>query len=548
MDVDFVRKKLIDAVINQRIEGIPETFQAIMSHDSKFCLEPEYQLKLAQLFIKNHLYELAVNAYQILISSYPDTPISQHALFEAGKIFFNHSGMEKESVWFLKNFLKTNPSGEKFHEAIEMFRKLQKKMEFQDEHKIKESLSKDSEKKIIADKFKQKKKMPNQSLEKEEKKQQLVDLDVFMYGVSPEKNIKKPVSDTSSIPLVSENKFGKILKSDTEDLSLNLQFFDDDNPKTRKPQKKTEGIPEVKIDKQKESAQMKPESYKIQQTPKSLFKEFISPQIEKSIPMEIPELPVFPELKDEELKEPVQDKAITKKTKYESATYSVIFEPGQTIEPDIFVNIISEIINVEPKITRKRLMHGKGIILRNIECSNALVILKRFYENKQKVLAIREDDILLYKESKEVLHCNFFDSGFNCVTAHDTYKILSKEIFLISFGGIKISSESNSNRNVLDIFVQSPHIRLRFWETTFNFKQSGINYEPTHVNNIYNLIKKLSAVAPHAILCPNIKTILKHPERQPRHFHSILEFENYGDWLLFSYFGKDLGKKMYLFE
>ncbi len=569
MDIEKAKQLLMDSIIKDNIDKSAELFAQIINHDSVFCFDPEHQIKLARLLSKKNLGDLAVKAYNNLINAHPQSILLGNALFEAGKICYNSTGMEKEAVWFLKNFLKTNPIGSKFQEAVEMFKRLQKNeniiqdnkdKEFKSDKPLNKSPKNEINLKSKTDKNNFEEILDNPQFNLKNKFIELSDLENKMDMNSL--NTIKP-GDTSSIPLISESKFGKILKSDTADLAD--KFFI-----SKKSGKEKNIKTPVEIFEEHEDQLVENEiiSDRDQKSKKFIQNQSIpSPKIQEedirkffqAPPIEIPPIHEISNPEAEKKKrqiaeeskgisESFDDKSVekekSKKAKWESANYTIIFEPGQMIDPSLMLNILSKILDEDPRLSRKRIVHGKGIISRNINFQSAVNMLKSFYEKGQKVLVVREDRALIYDSPIEISSCNFFENGFNAFTAYEEYKILSTEIFLMAMGGILVYSESDYPKNVLDIFIQEPHVRLRFWETTFNFKQSGLLYESDKSNNILNIIKKLTAVAPHAIICPNIKSLLKNPDRKIRHFHSIMEFENYADWMLLSYFGKDLGKKL----
>lgn len=607
MDIKDPRKALINALYKDEMKKISELFALCLNIDSKLCLEPQLQLKLARALAEKNNCDLAVKAYQNLILIAPHASLTADAMFEAGKMCFERPNMLKESIWFLKNYLRTNPSGKNFHDAVEMFKELQKKLNHEiqniesavstvdrvpnDTPNLKPASSKEHSSPLKLDinnqfnihvanhEQKQPNILPQNPINKEVNLNRVADKndkDVFR---------KMKLSDTSSVPLVSENKFGILIQSDTSEILASVAK----TPKKESQNK--EGINNAEIPAAIHPAPTipqpqptaKPAAPKIEEikhtAEKPTVPENLPPKYsEKSKPISSPsskpeqhshkptERPITEKssvhTQDEEnnptlshIEMPQKDKdeqqdsekLAEKKLRWENATYTIIFEPGQQINPDMTTQTLAEILNTDPYLIKKQIFHGKGIITRKTEFKKAFEILSKFHKKGQKILSIREDKSLIYETPVEIEQCSFFESWFNCIAEDEIYKILSSEIFVIVLGSLLVDAESNTHKNVMDMFIHHPHVRLRIWENTFNFKSSGLSYEASKNNNIQYLIKRLTAVAPHAVLCPNTKSLLKNPDRPLRHFHSLSEFENYAEWLLLAYFGKDLGKKLHLF-
>jgi len=468
--------------------------------------------------------------------------------------------MERESLWFLKNYLKTNPVGPKSKEAIEMIQNLQKLLE----NEMKGSQSPEKAESLSQ------KKASEPFLKPIEERQ--VDLsDIFNKNADKEKKLEYDLdkesaikdSDSSSFSIMSDNKFDKILKVNTDDIVL--QKISNLNDK-----KKSSDISSPQVKRSPTDEFYKSQRSLLPSSGKEKKLSILSAQEQQPIeqvdirkdsffPIDTkPTAISFSSSKMKEIERRIEEKKIpvdkpktqpasqqpAKKIDWESSSYTIIFPPGKIAHPDLSVNIISEFLNIENSVARKRIYHGKGIILRNIDFKNARDILQNFKVSGEKIRAIREDAALIYSDSHEVLSCNFLENGLICKTENQEYVIPPKEALLLAGGSILISSKEGNKKDLIDLFIKNPNLRLRFWENTFNFKKSGISFNPTLENNLLFLIKKISAFAPHLIFCPNVKTVLKHTIKFPHTFYSLNEFENYGDWLILSQFGKDLGKKI----
>jgi hypothetical protein len=98
----------------------------------------------------------------------------------------------------------------------------------------------------------------------------------------------------------------------------------------------------------------------------------------------------------------------------------------------------------------------------------------------------------------------------------------------------------DSYKKTLDVIMINPFVHLRIWDTTFDYKRSGINEETLGKLNFLNLIKVIKRFNQKARFSPTINEMLDKNNNEPRNFESIEEFDNYARWLFLSFFGKPL--------
>lgn len=220
--------------------------------------------------------------------------------------------------------------------------------------------------------------------------------------------------------------------------------------------------------------------------------------------------------------------------------YTVMLAFGRRIHFIKTINLCSEFLGITKEEAERRIRFGKGILFENVDAATARDLQVKFTNISQGVRIVRENDLARIPEPQEVLVWLFSRRHFQVATNHEKLVLPWDNIQLVVAGGVRLHETGRSHKKVLDMVLSEPYIRLRVWDTTFNYKASGVPFEPLGEVNFLNLIKVLVRFIKKAHFSPTLKEMIDMNLADPRHFESLDEFENYTRWLYLTFYGEPL--------
>jgi hypothetical protein len=220
--------------------------------------------------------------------------------------------------------------------------------------------------------------------------------------------------------------------------------------------------------------------------------------------------------------------------------YTVILAFGRRIHFTKTIKLCSEFLGITKEEAERRIRFGKGVLFENVDAATARDLQKQFTNISQGVRIVRENALARVPEPQEVLVWLFSRRHFQVTTNHEKLVLPWDNIQLAVAGGVRLHERGHSHKKVLDLILSEPHIRLRAWDTTFNYRASGVPFDPLGEVNFLNLIKILVRFIKKAHFSPTLKEMIDLNLADPRHFEITEEFENYTRWLYLTFYGEPL--------
>jgi len=220
--------------------------------------------------------------------------------------------------------------------------------------------------------------------------------------------------------------------------------------------------------------------------------------------------------------------------------YTVMLAFGRRIHFTKTINLCSEFLGITKEEAERRIRFGKGILFENVDAATARDLQAQFTNISQGVRIVRENVLAQIPEPQEVLVWLFSRRHFQVTTNHEKLVLPWDNIRLAVAGGVRLHETGHSHKKALDMILSEPHIRLRVWDATFNYRASGVPFDSLGEVNFLNLIKVLVRFIKKAHFSPTLKEMIDMNLADPRHFESLEEFENYTRWLYLTFYGEPL--------
>jgi hypothetical protein len=220
--------------------------------------------------------------------------------------------------------------------------------------------------------------------------------------------------------------------------------------------------------------------------------------------------------------------------------YTVLLAYGRRIHFKKTIDVCAEFLEIAPQEAERRIRFGKGILFEHMDEDKALFLQKQFLAISQGVRIIQENTFSRIPEAKDVIVWLFSRRHFQIQTEKEKLVLPWDDIQLVCSGNVRLHFVGDSYKKTLDVIMINPFVHLRIWDTTFDYKRSGINEETLGKLNFLNLIKVIKRFNQKARFSPTINEMLDKNNNEPRNFESIEEFDNYARWLFLSFFGKPL--------
>lgn len=220
--------------------------------------------------------------------------------------------------------------------------------------------------------------------------------------------------------------------------------------------------------------------------------------------------------------------------------YTIMLAFGRRIHFVKTIELCSEYLQIPPDAVERRIRFGKGILFEHVNLDDARMLQNRFLNISQGIRIVKEDPKTALPEPKDVHTWLFSKRHFQIITEGEKMILAWENVRMMSVGSIRLQRAGETHKKVLDICLNEPLLRLRLWDTTFNYKASGIPYDSFGETNFLNLIKILARFVKNPHVSPPLKEMLEMNLAEPRRFESEEEFDNYSRWLYLSFFGEPL--------
>ncbi|HOE63117.1 MAG TPA: hypothetical protein PKW18_09190 [Candidatus Sumerlaeota bacterium] len=246
---------------------------------------------------------------------------------------------------------------------------------------------------------------------------------------------------------------------------------------------------------------------------------------------------IIPLKKAEEISAAEAQKQAQKKPE---TLYTIMLAFGRRIHFVKTIELCSEYLQIPPEAAERRIRFGKGILFEHVSRYDAQMLQNRFLNISQGIRIVKEDPKTQIPEPMEIHTWLFSKRHFQIISESEKKILAWGNIRMMAAGSIRLQRAGQTHKKVLDICLNEPLLRLRLWDTTFNYKASGIPYDHFGETNFLNLVKTLARFVKNPHVSPPLKEMLEKNLAEPRRFDSEEEFENYSRWLYLTFFGEPL--------
>jgi len=220
--------------------------------------------------------------------------------------------------------------------------------------------------------------------------------------------------------------------------------------------------------------------------------------------------------------------------------YKIMLSYGRRIHFRRTIALCSEFLGIAPEVAERRIRYGKGILFEHLDKDTVRDLHRRFLGISQGIRIVKENKSSRIPDPKEVQVWLFSGRHFQVHTEKEKIVLPWKGIRVFCTGNIRLHPSGESYKKVLDAILGNPFVHLRIWDTTFNYKSSGISRESVKDTNFLKLLKTLTRFTKNVRFSPTIKEMLDGNQKEPKRFQSLEEFNNYTRWVYLTFFGEPL--------
>ncbi len=585
-------KRLIFLGDAQKMEGV---YSQLMAQYPDLVLEPGPQFDLGVLLAEQEKPSLALHAFERLIDTAPQAPISEKAMFEAARLCLKIPGKLEEGRYYLTRFLQTELNPIQYQEASHLLEVM--------EHRIREeqkpavgSGQETPQKKGGA---------PHQASPRDRTPEDIsrsgqTPSPFFssLEGISPEEK-DVPTRQEREIPSEKdtddEGTHKKISEYLDTDMPVQPSYYEiDDELGEEEEVKAEESSPEygdmnfVSLDELGKAPSFKDLNIPSVLNPTESPGEDDESEEDSSRNDTYPKRKTFapiteePTIADSSQKEkhPVKDspthdggeeKAVErggvyagkdskggkqrsravsppKDMDWKSQRYFILIPFKVKIHFGLLCEAIAQYNNV-PRATAERMfVNGKGIVLHDVPYRDTLRLLEELGEKGQQLIAVAKDERATIPPPRDIL-TGWFYSDYVELQIEDTHGHLRsawQDVIFLSCGSIDCEPGRGAFKNIFDVLIHSegkPLQHLRLWETTFDFKSTNLPVKKIAEDNFFIVVREFYTRATGALRTRVIKEMLRERQLSPRHFGSMRTYENYMLWSYLSHFGSRLPKQ-----
>ncbi len=219
-----------------------------------------------------------------------------------------------------------------------------------------------------------------------------------------------------------------------------------------------------------------------------------------------------------------------------ASSFAVILLPGKTPITSDKLSALAEFWTVGLPEASNMLKNCRGVLLDDAPSGRAVVLTRKLRGIGLPVTMIPLLPDLVYPTCEEATEFDWTFSTCGNVTRLGRRVFGWEQIRLVNLAQVALPGAGQTFRTVLDMYVGSPHIYLRFWETTVNFGRSALDGQRGGCTTLLGLAKCLDARAKEALKTPAFRAAIAG--NAPEAFESPAELDNYNRWFLYAGFGK----------
>jgi tetratricopeptide (TPR) repeat protein len=473
-------KQLQKLVVEKNVDALAAHYANYLISFPELTLEAGPQYDMARLLEQGGKAGLALLAYERLIKSAPEAPVTVNALFAAGKICATMSAQLEEAEQYLRRFLDTKPLLRDYQEASRIMEEVRERRSA--EKSVQQKASRE-ETPPIADISEQKPQPQGSAVESASQSRAVLAGDIDEFLQKEGSKIEYPKQEVWHPPRRADRT--EIMTADErKELTRGKDF----SPAS---QTKTAG-PETKRPPATTAAPVSPVAVKPRKQPIDLSQ----------------------------------------------SRFIAAIAAGKKVKFPTLVEIVSQHLQIDRTSAERRIILGKGILFRDLDLHSAALVYRIFEKSEQGIVIVRMTPKISFESEREVEHCVFRDRSIRFASLGEDVEIWKEEIILLCCGSVQLTAGAGSPKSVLDIFVRDPKLLLRIWENTFGFRGSNLDLPTFEEKNFLMLCKRFAAETPVAVRTGVFERMIEHDLLCPQIFDSLVEYDNYNYWHLLNAYGE----------
>ncbi len=236
--------------------------------------------------------------------------------------------------------------------------------------------------------------------------------------------------------------------------------------------------------------------------------------------------------------EPIPHQQSLAEQELQTRQFSLVLPLGELVKGQVLIDFLAEHLNVDMLAAERRIVLGKGILLRDLSYDAARELQTRFRQAGQKVLVVTQHPGLQFGPPQEIFSIGLSASILEVLTSVERIPVPREQVILIGCGGVRLAHGVLMAKNVMDFFCQNPQYHFRIWETTFNFKSVPFVSGALGEENFLNLATCLAKELPRAKGTPQLIAMIEKRLLSPQVFESMEEYDNYNQWVLWNHYGE----------
>ncbi len=236
--------------------------------------------------------------------------------------------------------------------------------------------------------------------------------------------------------------------------------------------------------------------------------------------------------------EPIPHQQALAEQEWQTRQFSLILPLGELVKRQVLIDFLAEHLNVDTLAAERRIVVGKGILLRDLGYGAARELQTRFRQAGQDVLIVAQHAGLEFGPPQEIFAIGLSGSTLEVLTSEERIRVPREQVILIGCGGVRLAPGLLTSKNVMDLFCQNPQYHFRIWETTFNFRSVPFASGALGEENFLNLATCLVKELPRAKGTLQLIAMIEKRLLSPQVFESLEEYDHYNQWVLWNHYGE----------
>ena len=236
--------------------------------------------------------------------------------------------------------------------------------------------------------------------------------------------------------------------------------------------------------------------------------------------------------------EPIPHRQALAEQEWQTRQFSLILPLGGLVKRRVLIDLLAEHLDIDTLAAERRIVLGKGILLRDLGYDAARKLQTRFRQAGQKVLVVTQHPGLEFGPPQEIFAIGLSGSTLEVLTSEERIRVPREQMILIGCGGVRLAPGVLTSKNVMDLFCQNPQYYFRIWETTFNFRSVPFASGALGEENFLNLATCLVKELPRAKGTPQLIVMIEKRLLSPQVFESMEEYDHYNQWVLWNHYGE----------